>query len=78
MVLQIVLGLKHLPPNTVALSLAGVKLLTVNPTGGLSFFSYTLVVPMTLGSAILMWAVSLITPAPSNATITRYFPAAVL
>jgi hypothetical protein len=77
MLLQIVLGQKHLPPNSVALSLAGIKLLMVNPTGGLSFFSYTLVVPMTLGSAILMWVVSLVTPAPSSATIQRYFVKAV-
>jgi len=76
MVLQIVLGQEHLAPGTAALSLGGVKLLMVNPAGGLSFFSYTLVVPMALGSAILMVVVSLITPPPSVATIGRYFPKA--
>ena len=35
-----------------------------------------LVVPMFAGSALLMWAVSLLTPAPSRETIDRYFPAA--
>jgi Na+/proline symporter len=75
MLLQIVLGQKHLAPGT-AVSLGGLKLLMVNPAGGLSFFSYTLVVPMALGSAILMVAVSLITPPPSAATVERYFPKA--
>ena len=30
--------------------------------------------PMAVGSAILMWVVSLLTPPPSPATIERYFP----
>jgi Na+/proline symporter len=32
------------------------------------------VVPMVIGSCVLMVAVSLLTPAPSAATIDRYFP----
>ena len=75
--LQIAVGQKHLAPNTIAWDLAGLKLLTINAAGGLSFYGYTLVVPMTIGSAILMWAVSLLTPPPSRATIDRYFPATI-
>jgi hypothetical protein len=29
---------------------------------------------MCIGSAIIMWVVSLLTPPPSQATIDRYFP----
>jgi SSS family solute:Na+ symporter len=32
------------------------------------------VLPVTVGSAILMWVVSLLTPPPSRETIARYFP----
>jgi hypothetical protein len=39
-----------------------------------SFFGFTPVVPMTLGAAVLMVVVSLITPPPSRQTIERYFP----
>jgi hypothetical protein len=42
-------------------------------TGKLSFLSFTPVVPMTLGAAILVVLVSLITPPPSQETINRYF-----
>ena len=31
------------------------------------------VVPLTLGSAFLMWLVSALTPKPSSETIARYF-----
>ena len=40
---------------------------------GLQVFSRLPVVPLTLGSALLMWLVSLATPAPSPRTLTRYF-----
>jgi SSS family solute:Na+ symporter len=38
-------------------------------------FGYLPVVPMILGSALLMIIVSLVTPPPSRETIARYFPA---
>jgi SSS family solute:Na+ symporter len=37
-------------------------------------YGYLPVVPMVLGSALLMIGVSLMTPAPSSATIEKYFP----
>ena len=50
-------------------------LLYLNPTGKLTLGpGFTPVVPMTLGAAVLVWVVSLITPSPSRATIERYFP----
>jgi solute:Na+ symporter, SSS family len=39
-----------------------------------TFYGYRLVVPMVVGSAILMLLVSLLTPPPSRATIDKYFP----
>lgn len=47
----------------------------INPAGKLALWhSFTPVVPMTLGAALLVWIVSLVTPAPSPETIERYFP----
>ena len=48
--------------------------LYIGPTGNLSFFGFTAVVPMTLGAALLVMMVSLITAPPGRATIDRYFP----
>ncbi|HEU0121283.1 MAG TPA: sodium:solute symporter family protein [Bryobacteraceae bacterium] len=41
---------------------------------GFTVFGLLPVVPMTLGSAFLLWSVSLLTPQPSSATVGRYFP----
>jgi Na+/proline symporter len=47
----------------------------INPAGKLSLWhSFTPVVPMTLGAAVLVWVVSLITAPPSPGTIEKYFP----
>jgi len=48
--------------------------LYIGPTGNLSFFGFTAVVPMTLGAALLVVLVSLITAPPGRTTIDRYFP----
>jgi solute:Na+ symporter, SSS family len=40
----------------------------------LRFMGLLMVVPMVIGSALLMLIVSLLTPAPSKATIDKYFP----
>ena len=40
-----------------------------------TIYGFMPVVPMVLGSALLMVVVSLLTPAPSAATLERYFPA---
>lgn len=48
----------------------------VRTPGNVTLFGYLPVVPMVLGSALLMWAVSLVTAPPSQATLDRYFPAA--
>jgi SSS family solute:Na+ symporter len=44
--------------------------------GGVTIFGYLPVVPMVFGSAFLMWAVSLMTRPPAQATIDKYFPPA--
>jgi Na+/proline symporter len=41
---------------------------------GVTVFGFEPVVPAVLGSALLMWVVSLLTPPPGRATIERYFP----
>lgn len=64
---------QHFHPNEIVWSLGGHHILFMSATGSLSFMSFTPVVPMTIGAAILVWVVSLITPAPSRATIDRYF-----
>jgi hypothetical protein len=47
----------------------------INPAGKLTLWqNFTPVFPMTLGAAVLVWIVSLITPPPSRTTIERYFP----
>jgi SSS family solute:Na+ symporter len=43
-------------------------------TGSVTMFGYLPVLFMCVGSAGLMWLVSLLTPAPSQATIEKYFP----
>ena len=47
----------------------------ISANGSLSFYGFASVVPMTLGAAILVVLVSLITSPPSDRTIERYFPA---
>jgi hypothetical protein len=49
------------------------NVLYISASGSLSFFGFTAVVPMTLGAAILVVLVSLITQPPTQATIDRYF-----
>jgi hypothetical protein len=39
-----------------------------------TMYGYLPVMPMCIGSAILMWLVSLITPKPTQATLDKYFP----
>jgi hypothetical protein len=41
--------------------------------GGTAVFGFLPVVPMVLGSALLMFVVSLITKKPDASTITKYF-----
>jgi SSS family solute:Na+ symporter len=43
-------------------------------TAAVTFYGFLPVFPMVLGSAVLMILVSLLTPAPSRATIEKYFP----
>jgi hypothetical protein len=42
--------------------------------GGTAVFGFMPVVPMVLVSALLMMAVSWLTPKPSPAAVARYFP----
>jgi len=52
-----------------------IKVLFLNPRGDVSFWNgFMTVVPMVFGSAFSMIAVSLLTRAPSAATIAKYFP----
>jgi SSS family solute:Na+ symporter len=61
-------------PPVVVWKAAGVDLL-IRTANGTSVAGLLPVVPMTLISVFLMWAVSLMTSRPSQATISRYFPA---
>jgi hypothetical protein len=60
-------------PPTLVWSLGGLPALARTP-GGTAFFGFMPVVPITLVSALLIGVVSALTPKPSPATISRYFP----
>ena len=62
------------PPGSeiVAWSLNGVNIISRVPSGT-AIFGLLPVVAATIGSALLMWIVSLATPGPSPATVARYF-----
>ncbi len=53
-------------------NVGGVDIITRTP-GGTAVWGYMPVVPMTVISAVLMVVVSWLTPAPSGATLSRYF-----
>ncbi|MGH9940866.1 MAG: sodium:solute symporter family protein [Pyrinomonadaceae bacterium] len=59
-------------PANVIWSLGGVEVLARTP-GGTAVFGFMPVVPMVLGSALLMIVVSLLTKKPQAATVARYF-----
>lgn len=64
------------PPGsgqTVVWEIGGAAALARTP-GGTTIFGYLPVVPMTLISALLMWAVSLATRPPDAATVARFLP----
>jgi len=48
--------------------------LFLRTTGSVTMYGYLPVVFMCVGSALLIWAVSLLTPTPSKTTIEKYFP----
>lgn len=48
--------------------------LVARTAGGTSILGLLPVVPMVLGSCLLLWLFSALTPKPSEATIARYFP----
>ena len=56
-------------------TVGGVDIITRTP-GGTAVWGYMPVVPMTIISAILMVAVSWLTPGPSAAALSRYFKSA--
>jgi SSS family solute:Na+ symporter len=60
------------PTPTVIWSLGGTEVLARTP-GGTSVFGFMPVVPMVLGSALLMFVVSLVTRKPAPSTVARYF-----
>lgn len=65
------------PPGrgqTVVWEIGGAAALARTP-GGTTVFGYLPVVPMTLISGLLMWAVSLATRPPDAATVARFIPA---
>jgi SSS family solute:Na+ symporter len=59
-------------PATVIWSLGGAEALSRTP-GGTAVFGFLPVVPMVIGSAVLMWLVSLVTRKPAQSTLARYF-----
>ncbi len=58
--------------SVVAWAMGGMDVITRTP-GGTTVFGFMPVVPMVLVSALLMIVVSLLTPRPSDATLSRYF-----
>jgi uncharacterized membrane protein YeaQ/YmgE (transglycosylase-associated protein family) len=56
----------------VCAAIGGVEVLTRTP-GGTAVFGFMPVVPMVIGSALLMFIVSLVTRKPQAATIEKYF-----
>ena len=58
--------------NTVIWSVGGTEALSRTP-GGTAVFGFLPVVPMVLGSALLMYVVSLVTRKPAPSTLARYF-----
>jgi SSS family solute:Na+ symporter len=58
--------------STVCATIGGVEVLTRTP-GGTAVFGFMPVVPMVIGSALLMFLVSLVTRKPQAATIEKYF-----
>lgn len=60
------------PPVPIFPALGDMLLRTPN---NVTVYGYLPVMPMTLGSAILMGVVSLLTPPPSRKTLDKYFPA---
>ncbi len=59
-------------PATLIWSLAGTEVLSRTP-GGTAVFGFMPVVPMVIGSALLMLVVSLLTNKPKQTTIAKYF-----
>ena len=59
-------------PPTVLWTLGDVPVLS-RAAAGLLVFNLLPVVPLTIGSALLMWLVSMATPAPGPRTLARYF-----
>jgi SSS family solute:Na+ symporter len=58
--------------STVCAAIGGVEVLARTP-GGTAVFGFMPVVPMVIGSALLMFLVSLVTRKPQAATIEKYF-----
>ncbi len=61
-------------PSTIIWLLGGTEVLSRTP-GGTAVFGFMPVVPMVLGSALLMFVVSLITRKPTKTTLAKYFGA---
>ena len=63
------------PPGTIVpvWTLAGADIVTRTP-GGTAVLGYMPVLPMLIGSSLLMVVVSWLTPPPAAATVARYFP----
>ncbi len=61
------------PPVPIFPALGG---LFLRGTGDVTVYGSLPVVPMVLGSALLVWLVSLATRPPSRATVDRFFPSA--
>jgi solute:Na+ symporter, SSS family len=59
-------------PPTVLWQLGDIAVVS-RSAAGLLVFSLLPVVPLTIGSSLLMWLVSLATPAPRPSTLARYF-----
>jgi hypothetical protein len=71
-ILQAVVPAPAPGPATVIWALGGVEVLSRTP-GGTAVFGFMPVVPMVIGSTLLMILVSLLTRKPNDATLAKYF-----
>ena len=66
-------GFHHYRADDIIVGIGSFKILFMSSQAKLSFLNFSMVMPMTIGSVLLVWLVSLITRPPSQATIDRYF-----
>jgi solute:Na+ symporter, SSS family len=67
-------GIAPKPPQPPVQVFPALGDLFLRTPANLTVYGYLPVMPMCIGSALIMWVVSLLTPPPSQKTLDRYFP----